>query len=47
MLIKWKHFLGAYQFCQKYRNDENSRGQEGHVICVIMTHFVRKYVTHP
>ena len=39
-----KHFLENYQFYQKSGNDAYNKGLGGHVICVIMTHSVRKRI---
>ena len=47
MLIKQKHFSVNYRFCQKYRNDAYSREWEGHVVCVTVTHGVRKSICNP
>ena len=39
-----KHFSENYRFRRKSGNDTYSSGWEGHVICVIMTHCVRKSI---
>ena len=37
-------FLENYGFSQKSGNEANSRGRRGHVLCVIMTHYLRKSI---
>ena len=39
-----KHFLKNYKFCRKSGNYTYNRGCRGHVIYIIMTHYVRKSI---
>ena len=44
IVVNDKHYLENYRFRQKSGIDACSRGVEYHVICFIMTHWVRKSI---